>query len=331
MWTDAQIEELWRAQTRGQRASRRGAADRLRAVADATWTPLLALLGALPWLEGAVGADGSDVAVVDRLDVRALTGLFQRRDVCAVHVRRFCTPEVAARLSALAAGEQPRWSLRGEVETDTFFAADSVPGELAHRSRADFFRYFAGWEGFVARQREASGGAWPVDRLRLALDEGWPGGARLGDFAGGRARPAIVRVMRPETRSVPALGFIHRDDPRPMSAARGVASASIYLDVPREGGELHVFGVDLARGAGVRDRVRAAVVETLLHDAFDAESQDLLRDLLPPPRTIRPEAGDLVILHAARPHSVSPARSGVRVSLQSFVHYRAPGALEITS
>ena len=112
-------------------------------------------------------------------------------------------------------------------------------------------------------------------------------------------------------------GFCHVDELELMVPVRGLFSANIYLNVPppMQGGELLIYPLRFSTKEEFCDN--AASLSLLLTQEKGAQQE--LRRLLPMPLRISPRAGDLVLLCAQRPHSVSTVRSGTRVSVQSFL------------
>lgn len=177
---------------------------------------------------------------------------------------------------------------------------------------------------------------WPLDKLRLELEESWPSGAGLAreeatksadkpyprPFGGG-----LPRIMKGPTRW--KRGFIHVDELGPLDPFRGLFSANIYLKMPEIGdakkspedaGSLYVWPL------GVRSRLdwyRNAVTMSSL-SAQDAASQIDLWHSLGQPNVIRPEPGDLVMLCTQRPHCAVGFGTGTRVSLQCFIQFDGP-------
>ncbi len=283
---------------------------------------------------GVCEPDGSEVIVVDQLDTHSMVALIEENRACAIHVPGFCPSDIAESLSEQALTEYTNWKLRRAVKTDMFYAGGSIPREVASHSRADFYRYFGERDEFVRRQREMSGGAWPVDNLRLILDDIWPSGACLGQWLGKKVRPAIMRIMHEKSNfdfQAPDHGFIHTDDTLKLKPLCGVFSANIYLKIPKEGGELYIWGINLNRTKGIRSYIRAKILMIIQEYLFNIEWQGKIVKTLPNPFIIKPNVGDLVIIHTGRPHAVVPVKKGVRVTTQIFIRSKGHNPLTIGS
>lgn len=200
---------------------------------------------------------------------------------------------------------------------------------------------------------------WPLDKLRLELEEAWPSGAGLAretmkkqqqrnnanqhehsyprPFGGG-----LPRIMRGPTRW--KRGFIHVDELGPLDAMRGLFSANIYLTMPESEKKDEETLETMMEGNGNDDKLpnwrrdsgglyawplgvrsrwdwyRNAMTLSSL-SAQDPEMQLNLQHVLGKPNIIRPKPGDLVLLCAQRPHCAVGFDEGVRVSLQCFLQY----------
>jgi hypothetical protein len=281
-------------------------------------------------------SDRSEVIVTKQLTSDSLQALIAKNEVAAIHVPGFCPPNVAESLSKRALEEYTHWKLGGVVSTDMFYAGGSIPGEATNHSWPDFRRYYGEREDFVRKQRAMSGGTWPVDHLRLELDEAWPFGACLGQYLGQKFRPAIMRIMQEKNDlnlSIPEYGFIHTDDFPKLKPSRGTYSANIYLKIPEEGGELYIWSINLKRIKGIYNYLSAQILAMVMNEGyfFDIVWQQKIFKLLPTPHIIKPKLGDLVIFHSGRPHSVAPVTKGVRVTNQLFIDARGRVPLTIRS
>eukprot|EP00984_Skeletonema_dohrnii_P003004 scaffold1014_cov142-Skeletonema_dohrnii-CCMP3373.AAC.15 len=291
-----------------------------------------------------------------------LKRLFEH-DATALHVRNFYNSESATQLGEELIQESmskggKNWKVstsRGLESSDVGTLGEHPPYNVAvARERQSISssqndgdskdattpidEYFEGVQReFHSRRRNGTSyRLWPLDKLRLELDEAWQFGAGLAReqkdqrraFGGG-----LPRIMRGPTRW---KGFIHVDDLGPLDSNRGLFSANIYLTVPDTDANKHTntnpdAGALYIWPLGVRSRLdwyRNAITLSSL-SAQDPESQLVLRKALGTPNVIHPEPGDLVLLCAQRPHCAVGFSDGVRVSLQSFLQYESEKRLLI--
>lgn len=153
---------------------------------------------------------------------------------------------------------------------------------------------------------------WPLDQLRLELDEIWKDGAGLA--RDGQKRPqggGLPRIMMGPTRW--KKGFIHADQFAPLSKNQGLFSANIYLQLPhrKEEGkeqaeeassdmtELHIWDLNIYSHhdwSHYEQLLRGLTMQ-------DAQIQMKLRRELGEPLKIHIDPGDLVLLCVQKPHA----------------------------
>jgi len=329
--------------------------------------------GGIPFDKGEAG----EIVTID--DVSKLNGdvllrLFEHR-ATGLHVKNFynkhAAKELGKRLAVEAeSGQGKNWKVstsRGLESSDVFTLGAHDPYNVASASNdpADIDAYFDGvLQEFENRRLMVCEGAsapstttsttstpaaatavpqlWPLDLLRLRLDERWPYGAGLakeeeGSSGGSRRRcfsGGLPRVMLGPTRW--KQGYIHVDEMGPLNAKQGLFSANIYLQLPPPSSdeneeEEHAVSsssydaqniIDIWP-VGIRSRwdwYRNALLLSGL-SSQDVESQVRLRHVLGTPCTVAVEPGDLVLLCVQRPHAAVGFKSGTRVSLQCFIQY----------
>lgn len=295
---------------------------------------------AMSVVEKALGAplrsDGTGIVTAPALTKDLLTDLFERR-ICALHIPKFCSAEVAASLNTWIREKSSleNWKV-GVFRDGTAESADSdvsygigVPFGLAVKSRDDFVKYF-NQAGPLAREiRAASKGLAPLDRLRLDLDEAWPAGARVARYKGLRRGLGLARVMTPSglfDGIAKTEGMVHVDTLPVQKKGTGRFSANVYLNVPAVGGELSVYPVSPTSIELLRN---FNLMKHLVN--FDPKAQELIRSKLPPPVTIKPEVGDLILIDTSRPHAVRGFTEGYRATIQCWVDYDAELGLALYS
>ena len=269
------------------------------------------------------------------LNSQDLAQLFQHQAV-AVHVKQFYPKALAIQLGKELAQEKSKaknWKIstsRGLESSDVHTIG--IPYNIAV-SQNQISEYFEGVIPEIQKRRysfqnhhheaESRPCLYPLDLLRLELDEVFPGGARLARQSanGGLPRaPGLPRIMKGPTRW--KEGFIHVDEMGPLNTTQGLFSANVYLQLPGENTTsatpvLNIWPL------GIRSRwdwYRNAILLSGL-SSQDPEDQIGLRNALGTPVQIAVEPGDLVLLCVQRPHEAIGFQHGTRVSLQCFLQY----------
>jgi len=144
----------------------------------------------------------------------------------------------------------------------------------------------------------------PIDRLRLELDEHWSFGANLARIEGKKALSGIFRIMPAE------LSNLSEDNPHCDSVLdkyfptiKGQFAASIYLNVPTQGGELEIWDVPPFSNDEMNDFGPISSWRSKLNESIK----------------IKPEQGDLMLFSTRRPHAITKFDSAIRTSLQTFI------------
>jgi hypothetical protein len=177
-------------------------------------------------------------------------------EATALHVKNFypraASLSMGGRLAKEAlTGKVRNWKVstaRGLESSDVFTLGAHAPFNVAsaNPNKESINAYFEGVQQELHQRRrttimeeeeESSSQQqeqlqlWPLDKLRLELDEAWPAGAGLARDAQGRPfGGGLPRVMLGPTRW--QKGFIHVDEMAPLSPTEGLFSANIYLQLP---------------------------------------------------------------------------------------------------
>lgn len=294
------------------------------------------------WLEtnyGGLPMDTGPAAEVirsDHLQRDHLHRLFTH-NATAIHIQGFYDKEGSKAIGASLAqeeraGKAHNWKVstsRGLESSDVITLGAHTPFNIAAASglQKDREEYFEGvLQEFKSRRFSATDGKpqlWPLDLLRLELDEQWQSGAGLAREERGQRRPfsgGLPRIMKGPTRW--RKGFIHVDEMGPLDARNGLFSANIYLQLPDD--QQTTQNILEIWPVGIRSRwdwYRNAISLSGL-SSQDAEDQVRLRSKLGEPITIAVEPGDLVVLCTQRPHAAIGFRKGTRVSLQCFLQHQ---------
>ena len=195
----------------------------------------------------------AQVITATTLKVQDLNRLF-RHEATALHIPGFYPTHAAAVWGRQLAnqaqqGQGRNWKVstsRGLESSDVTTLGEHAPLNVA-TALHDTQAYFEGVQREFRQRRQplqqqqhqqqedAMPILWPLDQLRLELDEAWPHGAGLARENQGQRRPfggGLPRVMMGPTRW--SKGFVHVDEMGPLDDKQGLFSANIYLQLPSD-------------------------------------------------------------------------------------------------
>ncbi|MEV4743559.1 hypothetical protein [Streptomyces sp. NPDC049555] len=151
--------------------------------------------------------------------------------------------------------------------------------------------------------------ASPSDVLRLLLEETWQAGAHLMHMDGRKAFVGICRYQHKDVDLNPHTDALERNLPAGHALhLKAQLSANIYLNIPRTGGELELWGTE--PGEEVYGRLMGGRTWGI----------DRAR-IGPPAQVVKPAPGDLLLLNPRRIHAVRPSGDEPRITLGHFIGY----------
>jgi hypothetical protein len=164
-------------------------------------------------------------------------------------------------------------------------------------------------------------GHYPLDILRLTLDDGWPHDVSRLRLEHGLCQLGLIRYLDAGGAILP-----HNDaaaaDMEESFLAQAIdiqIAVNVLLRAPESGGWTSIYPRRLSRSEYDAGR-RPTPDEYALRD-----------ECLPPnPVVIRPEVGDLYLFDSSLPHSVAEC-SGPRATLSAFIGVRRNGDLALFS
>jgi hypothetical protein len=152
--------------------------------------------------------------------------------------------------------------------------------------------------------------ASPIDLLRCRLDEKWPAGACLERLYGRKMFVGLSRVVDPNIYFLTHHDIFEKDavDSYHARSLVGQFAGNVYLNIPKQGGELQIWEREL---------------EPQEFDKLRGDSYGISPDILGKPTIeIKPVTGDMVLFNSRKMHAVAPSVDTFRLSLSCFVGYR---------
>lgn len=250
--------------------------------------------------------DEAKLATVVALDSKVLADLFAGEHI-VVRVPGFYDAQLCKNVVEPLYQEIDHAAATGGIyESDI----DAFWNVMSDSDRRD--RYLAEAVPVQQRMRKLSAPyPSPVDQLRLALDEAWPGGATHMTFGGRKMPFGVTRLWREGREALPHQDLLWReveDQDELAAPVVGQLGVNIYLDTADQGGELESW-----------DRYISDEEYESLRDRYPG-SYGFPREMLPEDSVlVDPEVGDLVLVNTTRAHAVRRIEQGRRMTVSGFV------------
>nr|WP_190128068.1 2OG-Fe(II) oxygenase [Streptomyces mashuensis] len=198
---------------------------------------------------------------------------------------------------------------RGGLSQDTAFQRIGFAySEISDETSRD--RYHKEARDNIQRMRDLFAPyASPSDVLRLLLEEAWEPGANLMHMAGRKAFIGICRYQHKDVDLNPHTDALERNlPPGHVQGLKAQLSVNIYINIPRSGGELELWGTE--PGERDYDELRGERVWGIDRDRIG-----------PPAVVVKPAPGDLLLLNPRQIHAVRPSGDEPRITLGHFIGY----------
>lgn len=150
----------------------------------------------------------------------------------------------------------------------------------------------------------------PIDLIRCRLDETWLAGAGIARLYGQKMFVGLSRVVEPNVNFLAHHDILSKDAPDSFEAHSLLAqlACNIYLDVPDDGGNLHIWEKELSPEEFDQQRGNSYGIDPEL-----LGEPDVIVDV---------NSGDLVFFNAKKMHAVTASQTKSRLSISCFIGYK---------
>ncbi|KGQ51102.1 hypothetical protein JL04_02360 [Gallibacterium anatis] len=150
----------------------------------------------------------------------------------------------------------------------------------------------------------------PIDLVRCYLDETWLAGANIARLYGKKMFIGLSRVVEPNITFLAHHDILSKDAPDSFEAHSLLAqiACNIYLDVPNDGGDLHIWEKEMSPEEFDRKRGESYGIDPSL--------------LGEPDVVVNVNSGDLVFFNSQKMHAVTSSSTRSRLSVSCFIGYK---------